>query len=291
MMTRAEYMEMADLALARYEHLLYTFPRDTNIVFVVSRDVYLAMISYEVTNIQVNFATGVNAAYHGAPICCINEDSEDFFLPVVYSQHFHHHDGVQVGDFVLFNDEDDDLLYRLVRLTPEAMYTDTGLTVSFIDDRTPTRNHADAVAAVAANAATETNLAVDATAAAINAIEYHPDPMADAFLHRGDDGVEMVRGFGVDTATIGQVLDGITGTWDRLQDTLTLNIDGATINEELLEQLAGWRPQYMGHWQTEAVRAEPARAKRKRAEKEKELNPGDTALLDEYLNSYLRSGA
>lgn len=289
-MTRAEYMEMADLALARYEHLLYTFPRDTNIVFVVSRDVYLAMISYEVTNIQVNFATGVNAAYHGAPICCINEDSEDFFLPVVYSQHFHHHDGVQVGDFVLFNDEDDDLLYRLVRLTPEAMYTDTGLTVSFIDDRTPTRNHADAVAAVAANAATETNLAVDTATTAVNAIAHHPDP----WEYVGIPAVDY------DAATIAVATDdlaatGIIGTFEPAATFVADRVNNdpfvARINEEVLEQLAGWRPQYMGHWQTEAVRAEPARAKRKRAEKEKELNPGDTALLDEYLNSYLRSGA
>lgn len=316
MMTRAEYMTMAEYAIAKYEHLLNTLPRGTDIVFVVSRDVYLAMISYERTNVQVNFATGVNAAYMGAPICCINEDSEDFFMPVVYSHHFQHYNGVQVGDFVLFNDEDDDLLYRLVRLTPETIYTDTGLTVSFIDDTTPTRNHTDAVAAVAANAAVEATLATDMATAAADTIAYHADaityagiPVEDyagiADVAAVDDVTQWLRDNGtelvgtIDRAITREELDRIADAWNNTPaEPLTFAADRintdpfvARINEEVLEQLAGWRPQYMAQWVTEPAQTErPVRAKRKTVVKEKELNPGDTKLIDEYLNSFLRSG-
>lgn len=303
MMTRAEYMTMAEYAIAKYEHLLHTLPRDTDIVFVVSRDVYLAMIGYERANVQVNFATGVNAAYMGAPICCINEDSEDFFMPVVYSHHFRHYDGVQVGDFVLFNDEDDDLLYRLVRLTPETIYTDTGLTVSFVDDTTPTRNHAEAVAAVAANAAVDVAVTTNADEAEIanTGIMGTFEPVAtfaeDGFRFMGDDGVELVGA--VDRAITREELDRIAEIWNNTPaEPLTFAADRintdpfvARINEEVLEQLAGWRPQYMAQWVTEPAQTErPVRAKRKAVVREKELNPGDTKLIDEYLNSFLRSG-
>lgn len=252
-MTRTEYMALAREAEARYEHLRYTLQHDIDIVFVVSRDVYQAMVGYEPANTQVNFAADtvdIAAEYMGVPLCCINEDAEEFFMPVVYSQHFNHHNGVQVGDYVLFNDESDNLLYRLVRLTPETMYADTGLTVSFIDYTTLERD-TDIAAIVAANAATETNLTATA----------------------------------VTEGTIGQALDRFAEAWNELGLQ-------TTFAGEALGRAIGWEPQYMAQWQTGAETAESVRVKRKkRTQREEELNPGDTALLDEYLGSYLRSGA
>lgn len=238
-------MTLAEAAEARYEHLRYTLQRDANIVFVVSQDVYQAMVCYEPANTQVDFPTGaigITAEYMGAPLCCINEDAEGFFMPVVHSQRFNHYDGVQVGDYVLFNDENDNLLYRLVRLVPETMYTDTGLTVSFIDYTTPERNYADIAAAITANAAAETNLAATA----------------------------------VTEETIGQVMDRFAEAWNGLGLQ-------TTFAGEALGQAIGWEPQYMAQWQTDVLRTEPVRTKRKkRTPKEEELNPGDTTLLDEY---------
>lgn len=45
-MTRTEYTALAREAEARYEHLRYTLQHDIDIVFVVSRDVYQAMVGY-----------------------------------------------------------------------------------------------------------------------------------------------------------------------------------------------------------------------------------------------------
>lgn len=253
-MTRTEYTALAREAEARYEHLRYTLQHDIDIVFVVSRDVYQAMVGYEPANTLVNFAADtvdIATEYMGVPLCCINEDAEEFFMPVVYSQHFNHHNGVQVGDYVLFNDENNGLLYRLVRLVPETMYTDTGLTVSFVNYTIPTTNYADVAAAVAANAATETNLTATA----------------------------------VTEDTIGQALDRFAEAWNELGLQ-------TTFAGEALGRAIGWEPQYMAQWQTGAETAESVRVKRKkRTQREEELNPGDTALLDEYLGSYLRGGA
>lgn len=233
MMTRTEYMALAREAETQYTHLRDTLQRDTNIVFVVSRDVYQAMIGYEPINPSIG--VDVTAEYNGVPLCRINEEGmEAFFVPVVYSRHFNHHNGVQVGDYVIFNDENDDLLYRLVRLAPETMYTDTGLTVSFVNYTMPTTN-------LTATAATE--------------------------------------------ETIGQALNRFAEAWNELGLQ-------TTFAGEALERVLGWEPQYMAQWRTDTETAEPIRANRKNEnKKEEELNPGDTILLDEYLNSYLRSGA
>lgn len=241
-MTRTEYIMLTREAETQYEHLRHTLQRDTNIVFVVSRDVYQAMVGYE--PLDSTICDDVAAKYNGVPLCRINEEGmEAFFVPVVYSRHFNHHNGVQVGDYVLFNDENNDLLYHLVRLVPETMYTDTGLTVSFVNYTMPTTN--------AANASTETNLT------ATTATE----------------------------ETIGQALNQFAEVWSELGLS-------TTFAGEALGRVIGWDPQYMVQWRTETETAEPMRANRKNEnKKEEELNPGDTMLLDKYLNSYLRSGA
>lgn len=203
-MERTAYRAMAEMAIEKFQHLTAFLPNDVEVVYVVSSDVYGAMIEYEEYNPAARITPYTTAGiYYGARVARINEVvAEPVFTPVVYSRGFQHYDAVQVNDYVIFNDEDNDLFFRLVRRTPDAMYTNTGLTVSFGENN----------------------------AAAI------------------------------------QLADG----------TITLNLDGAQINVDLLQELAG-------------EVSTPRRAK-KRASKEKELNPGDTKLLDEYLHSFTKGG-
>ena len=307
MMTRTEYMALANNALQHYERLIESLPRDAHIVFVLSREVYLAMLREEY-QFDVRL-TGTQALYHGVPICCINEDDAgEFFMPVVHSRGFHHYEGVQVNDFVLFNDEDNDYLYKLVRLTPDAMYVDTGLTVTFLETPPRATVWAEAVEGTLAEAATAAadTLAYNPEA---NTLTYAGIPVEDyagiADVAAVDDATQWLRDNGtelvgtIDRAITREELDRIADAWNNTPaEPLTFAADRintdpfvARINEEVFEQLAGWRPQYMAQWATEPARTErPVRAKRKTAVKEKELNPGDTKLIDEYLNSFLRSG-
>lgn len=226
MIERAEYTAMAEEAIEKFRTLSAIMPYNTEIVYVISREVYEAMQAYEYNfwneNTRVNVRPdGIVGVYYGTRLAIINEDIADsFFMPVVYSRNFQHYNGLQVDDFVIFNDDDNDLLFRLARLTPDAMYTDTGLTVSFI----LTRIHD---AAITDNAAA--NLADNAV-------------------------------------TIGDAIEGLV--WEI---------------EDMNETVANWIPVLAGEVST------PRRAK-KRASKEKELNPGDTKLLDEYLHSFMKGG-
>lgn len=121
MMEPLRYKVMSDFAIAQYDFLTEILPQNTDIVFVVSRDVYFAMTSYE---------DDICVVYNGAPVYCINESEREFFMAVPYSEHFSHCDGIQIGDYVLFNDEGEGLLYELVSVTPPVRYEDTGLTAS-----------------------------------------------------------------------------------------------------------------------------------------------------------------
>ena len=232
MIERAEYTAMAEQAIEKFRTLSAIMPYNTEIVYVISREVYEAMQAYEYNfwneNTRVNVRPdGIVGVYYGARLAIINEDIADsFFMPVVYSRNFQHYNGLQVDDFVIFNDDDNDLLFRLARLTPDAMYTDTGLTVSFI----LTRIHD---AAVTDNAAA--NLADNAV-------------------------------------TIDDAIAEFKQAFEDMKETVA----NAQINIDLFQELAG-------------EVGTPRRAK-KRASKEKELNPGDTKLLDEYLHSFMKGG-
>ena len=62
---------------------------------------------------------------------------------------------------------------------------------------------------------------------------------------------------------------------NSVDGTVTLNLNGTQINMDLLNEMVG------------DVSVAPQRKKRS---KEKELNPGDTKLLDEYLHSFMKGG-
>lgn len=256
MIERAEYTAMAEQAIEKFRTLSAIMPYNTEIVYVISREVYEAMQAYEYNfwneNTRVNVRPdGIVGVYYGARLAIINEDIADsFFMPVVYSRNFQHYNGLQVDDFVIFNDDDNDLLFRLARLTPDAMYTDTGLTVSFI----LTRIH---YAAATDNAAAN---------------------LVDNAVTIGDAIAEPGQAFGDmnETAANWIAAEQVVSPNQLAVGTITLTLDNAQINVDLLQELAG-------------EVSTPRRAK-KRADKEKELNPGDTKLLDEYLHSFMKGG-
>lgn len=301
MIERAEYTVLAEQAIEKFRTLSAIMPYNAEIVYVISREVYEAMQAYEYdfwnehTRVNV-IPDGIVGVYYGTRLAIINEDiADNFFMPVVYSRNFQHYNGLQVDDFVIFNDEDNDLLFRLARLTPDAMYTDTGLTVSFVLTHIPEIATAENAAANLADNAETIGDAIEEIGRAVENMNEevanwiadeihgtrHDTPVRFVYdgeinqnnLHAIDELVGAVRAMPI-TADIAaeqvirpnQVADG----------TITLNLDGAQINVDLLRKLA-----------EEA--STPHRAK-KRASKEKELNPGDTKLLDEYLHSFMKGG-
>lgn len=253
MIERAAYTAMAEQAIEKFQTLSAILPYDTEIVYVISREVYEAMQAYEHqehTRVDIR-QSGIVGIYYGTRLALINEDVVDnFFTPVIYSKSFQHYDGLRVDDFVIFNDEDDDHIFRLARLTPDAMYTDTGLTVNFVFhdiatiDNTTT-NYADNAVTIG-NAIEELGQAVDG----IN--EIVSDWIAQLVVP--------------DDVTVGGIVFGLNDT--------PIN---AGVVRELTNEVVS------------PAHSQNTRSK-KRASKEKELNPGDTKLLDEYLHSYLKGG-
>lgn len=307
-MNRAEYRAMAEMAIEKFQYLTAFLPNDVEVVYVVSNEVYGAMLEYEEYNPGARITPYTTAGiYYGARVARINEEvAEPVFTPVVYSRSFQHYDAVQVNDYVIFNDEDNDLLFRLVRRTPDAMYTDTGLTVTFGEANNAIENVMDvAVANTADNATTigdaiagvertmelemERTFADLAETATLETRRAEPVTAAGAYVHDMATIPHIPYGieYEADLERVAEVVRAMPITADIVAEqvirpnplgdgTITLNLDGAQINVDLLEELAG------------EVSA-PRRAK-KRASKEKELNPGDTKLLDEYLHSFMKGG-
>ena len=307
-MNRTEYRAMAEMAIEKFQYLTAFLPNDVEVVYVVSDEVYGAMLEYEEYNPGARITPYTTAGiYYGARVARINEEvAEPVFTPVVYSRGFQHYDAVQVNDYVIFNDEDNDLLFRLVRRTPDAMYTDTGLTVSFGEGNVDAIDNIldNAVANTADNATTigdaiegigrtvememERTFADLAETAAFETIQAEPETAANVYVH--DMAAIPNIPYGINVRTLEELEEAIREmsiTADltaeqvirpnQLADgTITLNLDGAQINVDLLQELAG-------------EVSTPRRAK-KRASKEKELNPGDTKLLDEYLHSFMKGG-
>jgi len=266
MISRLDYEVMAEAALREYEQLRLTCP-NAEIVFVVSEEALEAMFRYELGNDRVRRPGQEIGLYYGVPVCRIIEEHRDvYFMPVIHSRNFQHYDGVQVNDYILFNDENDERLFRLARVTP-AQYVDTGLTVSFVD----------AAPNATATAHIDAAQVVDVTVTGV-----------DTTVTLGDNTTLVWTGTGAEPA-------GITGVWDGVEvrgvadaplvnftngNGITFTANATYINRELLNELAGYT--------TMTIPAETVLAPEV---KEQELNPGDTKALDEFLGGFLRSGA
>lgn len=301
MIERAEYTAMAEQAIERFRTLSAIMPYNAEIVYVISREVYEAMQAYEYdfwnehTRVNVR-PDGIVGVYYGTRLAIINEEiADNFFMPVVYSRNFQHYNGLQVDDFVIFNDDDNDLLFRLARLTPDAMYTDTGLTVSFILTRIHDIAATDNAAANLADNAVTIGDAIEGLGrAAEDMNEVVADWIANEvqntparYIH--DAAIAPNNPYEINVRTLEELEEAIREmsiTADltaeqviipnnSVDGTVTLNLNGTQINMDLLNEMVG------------DVSVAPQRKKRS---KEKELNPGDTKLLDEYLHSFMKGG-
>lgn len=301
MIERAEYTAMAEQAIERFRTLSAIMPYNAEIVYVISREVYEAMQAYEYdfwnehTRVNVR-PDGIVGVYYDTRLAIINEEiADNFFMPVVYSRNFQHYNGLQVDDFVIFNDDDNDLLFRLARLTPDAMYTDTGLTVSFILTRIHDIAATDNAAANLADNAVTIGDAIEGLGrAAEDMNEVVADWIANEvqntparYIH--DAAIAPNNPYEINVRTLEELEEAIREmsiTADltaeqviipnnSVDGTVTLNLNGTQINMDLLNEMVG------------DVSVAPQRKKRS---KEKELNPGDTKLLDEYLHSFMKGG-
>lgn len=301
MIERAEYTAMAEQAIERFRTLSAIMPYNAEIVYVISREVYEAMQAYEYDfwneHTRVNVRPGgIVGVYYDTRLAIINEEiADNFFMPVVYSRNFQHYNGLQVDDFVIFNDDDNDLLFRLARLTPDAMYTDTGLTVSFILTRIHDIAATDNAAANLADNAVTIGDAIEGLGrAAEDMNEVVADWIANEvqntparYIH--DAAIAPNNPYEINVRTLEELEEAIREmsiTADltaeqviipnnSVDGTVTLNLNGTQINMDLLNEMVG------------DVSVAPQRKKRS---KEKELNPGDTKLLDEYLHSFMKGG-
>ena len=108
MLTREECLPMAAHAVAQYERLRSTVSHDTEIVYVVSKDVCRAMqLEAYTSEPQGDYKfspIGSTGTYCGARVAYI-DTAESFFKPAVYTGVFKCCSGLQIGDYILLDDD------------------------------------------------------------------------------------------------------------------------------------------------------------------------------------------
>lgn len=134
-LTREEYEALRERALGQYERLRAIVPDENEIVFAITRDVYLeAMIVDTDPRAYLTVGFGRNGFYglfNGIRICVVNEETDySMFAPAVCGRAYYQ--GMQLEDVILIEDNH---LYSLRYTEPDVMFVDTGLTVSFTTAR------------------------------------------------------------------------------------------------------------------------------------------------------------
>lgn len=297
-MTRAQYTIMVRDAVDKFVELRDRLPEETEIVFVVSVNVLEAMRNYEREMLLENFDMAnfeTSATYMGARVCYINETEHgDFFVPVPRSEHYEHINGVEVDDLVLFDEEN---LYKLLRVTPEITYVDTGMTVSFVNNAmhaaTVTNNHiihddiADDARIIRGDIATGTritndwNLAYDTTSdlaygiTATNAATWEGVTINGTPLGTNTWTIDFDNG---NTATAVTA----TTTTDRNRRDVYNIFEGVTYNDYLhtytfRNDVDGARSGFVNLHAVDEPQPDV-----------EDIDAGDTTLLDEYLNEFKR---
>lgn len=278
-LTREEYEALRERAVAQYERLRAIVPNENEIVYVLTRDVYRAAMAMDTTphtHMTVGFGrNGIYGLFQGARVCVVNEATDDsMFAPAVCGRVYYH--GMQLEDVILIEDNH---LYSLRSIEPDVMFVDTGLTVSFGDERqTAVDMAADMAAATAVTvdniAGTVTVRGGDGNTATIGldqAVAYATTATdaTTARFHLNDDELDRIARivaeapltFGVDTA-----------------EAFTLNAGDVYIDHE-----------FFGRAFAPTVRAAQTAHRRQAKPKEEELSPGDTKELDDFLGSFVRS--
>ena len=258
MIDRQAYAQMQDLANTKFENMRSSIPQNVDVVFVVSVDVYRAMLVYDNNPLRRDADE-----YRGVRLGCINEcAATEFFQPVIYSRNYHHYGRhVEPGDFVVFNDENDDRVFRLASVNPAVVYEDTGYTVTFSP-------HAIILDGSVAQNTMQNTIA--------NIVDPNMDHLRNVVSNGIFDNEITFIGRNntvqVDTdqdTEWGEPVNYLQYTQPIMSADFSSN--NAYINEDLLKRIAlGVNESFS----------------KKRKHKERELNPGNTKLLDEYLSGF-----
>lgn len=266
-MTRAEFNTALEDAIQKAERAqAYTGGR-YEIALIVTRDVYRFLTEY--TDVTVNTRNtnhgaynGLRAVYHGFRIGVVNERGHDSILkPAMLGMEYY--DWMEDNDIIVVGDENK--LFQLESREP-ICFRDMELTVSFLDEIQTTVNATVTNAAV--DTINETNAAGTVTAAAVNAAR----PIEMNYR----DGRLFIEGVPIDFPLGGLAMEDLVGV-------TTPQLDWNTTGRATVDWLGAVPAATVEP--ARPVRAQrPARPMASRAEEP--LNPGDTKMLDEFLDSF-----
>lgn len=290
-MTRAEYETMMEQVLHDAQRLEID---GREIVLVMSRNIYQVLRRYERENpiplLTVEMGTDVYSyvRYYGMRIGVIDEpgndvvgDIENMVAPALVGMDYNP-EANHLGDVIVISEENEDHLYRMTNDNP-VQFSDLGLTVRFETnwyqqyDAGENATNAAATAAVANNA---------------GGIQ-----LTGGQLHFGNGEYINVGDLAFTEETTNAV--DVAGTTATAIDNFEAVLH-ATLTQEDIERIANAFNE-AGVNYAEAVTAttayaeavnevtldrRPKRGKRKNIVIEQELSPGDTKLLDDFLDSF-----
>lgn len=257
-MTRAEFNTALEDAIRKAERAqAYTGGR-YEIALIVTRDVYRflsehAGVTFDVRNTD-------HGIYRGYRIGIVNEQGySDILKPAMLGMEYYN--GMETNDIIVVGDEN--RLFQLESREP-ICFRDMGLTASFGNGARATANAT--VTNTVVDATNETNAAGTVTAATVNAAR----PVEMNYR----DGRLFVDGIPIDLQHGVLEMGDLMGTTARLNWN---NIGRATVD-------------WLGAVPATAEPARPVRAQRPArtmaSRAEEPLNPGDTKMLDEFLDSF-----
>ena len=269
-MTRTEYEDMMGRVLSDAERLEVD---GREVVLVMSRNIYRIICSYERTEPLnlLNTEPYAYGAYCGMRVGVIDEPVnrniegiEDMVAPALVGMAYN--PGVnRLGDVIVVSEENDNRLYQMTNENP-AQFNDMGLTVRFGN----AAQGQNAVLDVAAMNTTNNTITVTTTdnGAGVSGIQFN-----EAQPHINANNADYAN---------------VLNNW-----AATLN---ATITQQEMERIAdAFNAAHPEVAYTDTATTanwwyrSPTPSKRKKAACEPELNPGDTKLLDEFLESFSRN--
>lgn len=258
-MTRAEFNTALEDAIRKAERAqAYTGGR-YEIALIVTRDVYRflsehAGVTFDVRNTD-------HGIYRGYRIGIVNEQGySDILKPAMLGMEYYN--GMETNDIIVVGDEN--RLFQLESREP-ICFRDMGLTASFGNGARATANAT--VTNTVVDAINETNAAGTVTAATVNAAR----PVEMNYR----DGRLFIEGVPIDFPLGGLAMEDLVGV-------TTPQLDWNTTGRATVD--------WFGAVPATAEPARPVRAQRPvrpmASRAEEPLNPGDTKMLDEFLDSF-----
>lgn len=227
------------------------------VAYQMQGEVVLAMsrdIYHQISDniIHTNYGDYI-VTYQGFRVGLINEDtSESMIFPALVGMTYH--EGMQIDDAIIV--DEDNKLFQLVSKEP-VRFNDTGMTVGFVHNIM--EHHAEMSADVAASSATD---------------------IGNASNH-----ATFTGDFQFDSDIFSRM---IHNTWTYEPDTWTY--------EPVLNSSNAWFERTFdvspySYSFTPSTHHTTTSSRPKKAKKDDELSAGDTKMLDDFLDSFLRNGA